>query len=115
MEWLGSQLGVNGFWQSLAAAGDLNGVVAVLFQRVVLVALVLIVTTFRVFHRQIPVLDSRNPYVSALGWVLLLYLVFGTMALAAPFKPPLDVWILLGVLAYGIVVVVKQIQQQPPE
>ncbi len=101
-------------WQALASMGEPDGWVR-LAQRVAAVAFVLLVAVFRILRRPVPVLQSGNPYVSALGWVVVGYLYFGLMSLTAPYQPPPIVWILSGILAYGIIVIVKQINQQTPE
>ncbi len=101
-------------WQALEAAGDPDQWARVLHAAVAL-AFAIVAVTFHYLRRPIPVLQSRNSYLSAAGWVALVYLLFGTMALTAPYQPPLTVWILSGILGYGVTVVVKQIQQQPPE
>ncbi len=99
---------------ALSSVGDPDGWVRVL-QRVVPVAFVVFVAAFRFLQRPIPALDSGNPYVSALGWVVVGYLAFGTMFLSATYRPPLIAWIQSGILAYVVIVVVQQIRQQPPE
>ncbi len=101
-------------WQAIVSMGEPHGWVRMV-QRVALVSFVLLAAVFRILRQPVPVVQSSNPYVSALGWVAVGYPFFGLMFLTATYHPPLIVWILSGILAYAIIVIVKQINRQTPE